>query len=67
MDDYIQMGPNALFAAVVLSPAWGSQYRQADGPARHERSRQAALLDNSADGETMRAAGEQGSEQIAFL
>lgn len=67
MDACIQIGPNALFATAVLSPAWGSQYRQADSPESVQRSARVGLSQD-AEGEGPRAAvGEQGGEQMALL
>jgi hypothetical protein len=66
MDECIQIGANALFAAVVLSPGWGSEYREADGPARHGRSAHVAPHDR-VDGTAKRATSERGSEQMALL
>ncbi len=67
MIDCIKIGPDALFAAVVLSPEWGSQYRQADGPGRRERSATVAPRDHGADVAATRATCEGGTEQMALL
>ncbi len=67
MDACIEIGPNALFATVVLSPAWGSQYRQADSHESLQRSARVGLP-QGAGGECPRTAvGEQGGEQMALL
>lgn len=67
MDDCIQIGPDALFAAVALSPEWGSQYQSSTGPARRERSVHAASRVGGVDSEAERATSKHGSEQLALL
>jgi hypothetical protein len=67
MDDCIQIGPNALFAAAVLSPAWANQYRQADSQARRQRSTGTASRVDGAGEEPSRAASGQGREQMELL
>ncbi len=67
MVECIKIGPDALFAAVVLSPEWGSQYRQADRPACRERSANVARRDRGADVAAPRATCEGGTEQMALL
>lgn len=64
MDDYIQMGPNALFATIVLSPAWGSQYRQADRLASSRLNARAELGNEGAGEEERHIAG---GEQLGLL
>lgn len=63
----IQIGPNALFATVVLSPAWGSQYRQADSPESLRRSARVGLPQDGGGEHPRTAGGEQGGEQMALL
>lgn len=67
MDACIQIGPNALFATVVLSPAWGSQYRQTDSPESRQRSASMGLPDDAGGEHPTTAVGEQGGEQMALL
>lgn len=67
MDACIRVGPNALFATVVLSPAWGGQYRQADSPESLQRSAREGLPQDAGAECPRTAVGEQGGEQMALL
>jgi hypothetical protein len=67
MVESVHIGANALFAAVVLSPEWGSQYQLAAGAARRERSAHVASRVGGVDGNAERATAERGSEQMALL
>lgn len=69
MEKYVRIGPNALFAIEVLSPEWGSQYRQqTNDSARRAQSAQASPRDNNlVDGDTTPTAADRGREQMALL
>jgi hypothetical protein len=56
MDDFIQISPDVRFAAAVLSPEWGAQYRPTKASVPVDRTQHAE-----------HRAGERRSEQMELI
>jgi len=67
MDKYVNIGPNALFAAAVLGPEWGREYRQVESSARGSRAADMTSRERYVAQEATGDAGEPSREQMVLL